>query len=158
MNGSLTECETIHSLFAQLISAPKVEFTSSPARVKAPRKHGVYIIYDPRGGAAHVGMTIDGRDGLFRRMRDHICDYSSFAKRHLKPKGRSVAQGFAYAWLEVDSPRTRALLEAYATGHLCPAHIGANVQEEKERWWREIERQVDEEELDSMFHQMSVRS
>jgi hypothetical protein len=154
----MTEPETIQSLFEQLMAAQKFEFPRSPTRVEAPWEQGVYIIYDPHDAVAHVGRKL-GEYGLFGRMGDHINGYSSFHQHPLKPEGQKVSDGFLYAWLTNDSPRTRALLEAYATGRLCPAHIGANVEEAKQREAEESSRQceISEAEWDEMMRDLGAR-
>jgi hypothetical protein len=152
-----TKPATIEALFAQLMAAEKFKFPRSPTQVKASYGQGVYVIYDQHGAVAHVGMTKLGEGGLFRRMRDHVCGYSSFHRLHLEPKGQKVSNGFSYAWLVVDSPRTRALLEGLATGRLCPAHIGANVDEAKQRADEERQRKSDEM-MRSVFAELDAES
>jgi hypothetical protein len=39
-----------------------------------------------------------------------------------------LRRGYSYSWIAIPKPRLRALVEAYATGALCPAHIGTGAR------------------------------
>lgn len=92
-------------------------------------KQGVYVIYAPRTKrVVHVGRTYRGKEGLQQRLRNHLQGSSSFTAEYLKKHGTKLRRGYTFRFLPlpVKAWRRRALLEAYATGVLCPAHIGKN--------------------------------
>lgn len=92
-----------------------------------PDKQGVYIIYAPRSGrVVHVGRTYRGTRGLFQRLKNHLQGASSFTAHFLKGNGSRLRKGYTYRYLPVALARRRALLELYATGYLCPAHLGTS--------------------------------
>jgi len=43
---------------------------------------------------------------------------------YLDARPAELRRGFTYAWIVVPDDRLRALVEALATGRLCPLHIG----------------------------------
>lgn len=87
-------------------------------------EQGVYIIYDPKGEVVHVGRSVRGRNGLYQRLRNHLRGNSSFTKQFLNGDGSKLRSGYKYKYKVIPNPRTRALLEALATGRLCPKHLG----------------------------------
>jgi len=90
----------------------------------APKSHGVYIIRS-NDTILHVGRTLRGREGLRQRLTDHLRGNSSFVRDDLNGQGATLREtGYTYQFLERESDRERALLEALATGTLCPKHIG----------------------------------
>jgi hypothetical protein len=89
-----------------------------------PDKHGVYIIYSPRGVVLHVGRTLRGKRGLRQRLNNHLHGASSFTIQHLEGNGVQLRGSHRFSFLEIADPRTRALVEAFAVGSLCPKHLG----------------------------------
>lgn len=118
------EQETVRRLFAELMRSPLETFPAFGDKLHAPDRQGVYIIYDPRGRVVHVGRTPKAKRGISQRLRNHMAAASSFTNQYLKGKGSALRSEYTFRCLVVQSPRHRALLEAYATGNLCPAHIG----------------------------------
>jgi hypothetical protein len=84
----------------------------------------VYLLFDASGEVAHVGRTTRARAGLFQRLRAHLAGRSSFVIGFLKGRRSKLRLGYSYSFIEVEDARLRALVEAYATGVLCPRHIG----------------------------------
>ena len=118
------EPKTVHALFARLRRSRRQRFPSEGRGLICPRRHGVYLIFDPYGRVAHVGRTTRGRSGLLQRLRNHLAGQSSFVILFLKGRASALRKGYSYSWVIVTRPRMRALVEAYATGVLCPRHIG----------------------------------
>ncbi len=118
------EQKTVRALFTELTRSPLQTFPVLRGRLHAPDRQGVYVIYDPRGKAAHVGRTPRAKHGIAQRLRDHMSARSSFTIQYLKGDGSKLRGKYKFRCLVVKERRRRALLEAYATGHLCPAHIG----------------------------------
>ena len=128
-----TEAKRLRSKFNKLTRSA---ITNFPDRgpVKRPTKRGIYVIYGPREQILHVGGTPRGRKGLSQRLSNHLYGQSSFTnksqflRRHggrkLKDRYTYVRARCTYRFLIVENDRMRALLEAYAIGHLCPHHIG----------------------------------
>jgi hypothetical protein len=111
-------------LFGQLCKQLKHSFPKPRRSLDATSKHGVYIIRKDKT-VLHVGRTLRREDGLDGRFNDHLHGSSSFTDKYLKGKGSILREnGYTYQYLEVEDPRKRALLEAYAIGILCPEHIG----------------------------------
>ncbi len=121
---SSREKNAVVRLFNKLTKAPLEFFPEPHQRLIAPDQRGVYIIYSPRGKVLHVGRTPRARGGIAQRLRNHLYTTSSFSKRFLKGKGHLLRGKYKFRCLIVDSSRKRALLEAYAIGRLCPAHLG----------------------------------
>lgn len=122
-----TETAKVRHLVAKLRKAPRHYFPKRGRTLACPPQHGVYLIVDPRGRVAHVGRTTRTRAGLLDRLRAHLNGQSSFVVLYLNGRRELLRRGYAYCWVEVNDPRLRALVEAYATGCLCPAHIGTSV-------------------------------
>lgn len=116
----------VKEVFRNLISQRIHTFPPSgrlPAEITSDQ--GVYIIYRKDGRVLHVGRSSRGKRGVFQRLNNHLAGQSSFVESYFKrDKSRVRACGFRY--LPVKNDRLRALVEAYATGVLCPAHIGLN--------------------------------
>ncbi len=112
--------------FKELVSAPALPFPKFGYELPAPKKHGVYIIYSPRGNVLHVGRTYRNPKGMWQRLRNHLQGKSSFVEKHFDKDGSKLRNGYSFGYVVVGQRRERfrALLEAYATGCLCPAHIG----------------------------------
>ena len=118
------EPQTIQRLLKQLLRSESHPFPPERRRLEAPTDPGIYIIYDPNGRVAHVGRSVRGRNGLNQRLRNHLQGNSSFTNEYLKGNGDKLRQGYKYKYLVIPDPRERALLEALATGALCPLHLG----------------------------------
>jgi hypothetical protein len=120
----VTESDIIKSLFEDLMRAPLQPFPPHRGTLKAPSESGVYIIYDPRGNVVHVGRTPRGVHGIWQRLTDHLHNRSSFTTKHLEGDGSKLRNGYEFRCIVIEHPRQRTLLEAYATGCLCPDHLG----------------------------------
>ena len=120
----MSEPQRIASLFQELTHAPRKPFLRARGRLDAPCGLGVYIIRDGKDNVVHVGRTPSGKYGIAQRLYNHLHGSSSFTNVHLKGVGRMLRDGYAFQCLEVESSRERTLLEAYAIGCLCPAHLG----------------------------------
>jgi excinuclease UvrABC nuclease subunit len=118
------ERQEVKSLFDKLCAQPKRSFPQYRQPLDAPSKPGVYIIRKEES-VLHVGRTLRGRDGIHQRLKNHLHGSSSFTNEYLKGKGATLRKDcYTYQYLELEDPRKRALLEAYAVGTLCPKHIG----------------------------------
>jgi hypothetical protein len=51
--------------------------------------------------------------------------------KHLKGVGKKLREGHTYQYLKVRKRRQRALLEAYATGTLCPEYLGVGKKKKR---------------------------
>lgn len=120
----MSELESLKRVFRQLIRSPMVSFPEARQSIDAPDAKGVYVIYSPRGKVLHVGRTPRGKKGLRQRLNNHLHAGSSFTIKYLDGYGVRLRNGYKFRCLVVENPRRRALLESYATGQLCPAHLG----------------------------------
>lgn len=118
------ELSHIKKLFKQLIRARLQTFPLARARLDVTSKHGVYIIFGPRKQVLHVGRTVRGRKGLAQRLSNHLHGGSSFTNVYLRGRGSKLRGTHSFSYIEVSDARTRALLEAFAVGNLCPMHLG----------------------------------
>ena len=118
------EQQSVRALFTQLQRAPLRTFPNYREKLEAPDRQGVYVIYSPRGRVVHVGRTPKAKRGIAQRLSNHMAAASSFAEKYLEGQGHKLRGRYKYRCLVVNDRRVRALLEAYAIGHLCPAHIG----------------------------------
>lgn len=118
------ETETVSALFAELMRSPLQLFPEFGQRLIAPDRRGVYVIYGPRGKVLHVGRTPSAKGGIAQRLGSHMAANSSFTKKYLRGDGSKLRGKCKFRCIVVKNPRLRALLEAYATCHLCPAHLG----------------------------------
>ena len=121
---NMREPEKVEALFIELIRSPQRMFPPLRGQLDAPDRQGVYVIYDPRGKVVHVGRTPRAAGGIAQRLRNHMNASSSFTKKYLKGGGSRLRGKFKFRCIVVRNRRQRALLEAYAIGRLCPAHIG----------------------------------
>ncbi len=119
-----SEQKTVRAQFNELRRAPLYTFPAPRKKLDAPDRLGVYLIYSPQDKVLHVGRTYRGKSGLAQRLRNHMAGASSFTSQYLKGHGSKLRDGYKFRCLVVEDPRLRALLEAYAVGCLCPAHIG----------------------------------
>ncbi len=116
----------IVALFGELRCSKLCPFPESGRLQRdVPSRHGVYIIYNADGQVLHVGKSSRGKLGLFQRLTNHLAGQSSFVDQYFKGDKTQV-RACRFRYLAVEDPRRRALLEAYAIGCLCPAHIGLN--------------------------------
>lgn len=118
------ESERLGRLFEKLLACKPVKFPRPNRPMDAPTDRGVYIILNPRGTVLHVGSTPRAANGIRQRLYGHLRNQSSFVKVYLKNDGERLRSGYQYQYVIVNSPRQRALLEAYAIGALLPKHIG----------------------------------
>ena len=118
------ERTAVKALFRALLDAPIKQFPNRGEKLDAPSTQGVYIIYNPQGEVLHVGRTPSGAGGVRQRLSNHLHAASSFTNKFLKGDGSKLRGGYRFQCLVVEDRRLRALLEAYAIGCLCPAHIG----------------------------------
>ncbi len=118
------EQETVKALFTELMHSPLQTFPARRGELKAPVRRGVYVIYSPRKKVVHVGRTPKAKGGIAQRLRDHMSGASSFTTQYLKKQGSKLRGRYKFRCIVVGGRRRRALLEAYAIGRLCPAHIG----------------------------------
>ena len=122
------EPKAVKVSFEKLMLAPLRTFPELGQRLDAPGLQGVYVILDPRGrDVLHVGRTPRAKGGIAQRLKSHLGSRSSFVRgyEHLGGDGTKLRRDkYTFRCLVVESPRQRALLEAYAIGHLCPAHLG----------------------------------
>lgn len=125
----MPEADEIRELFNQLVEQAEHAFPQQYAPLDAPTDHGVYVIRCPDGQIKHVGRTVRAQNGINQRLRNHLQGQSSFAKSHLGGDGAILRGGYTYQYLVVSAPRARALLEHFAVGVLCPAHLGLGTGE-----------------------------
>jgi hypothetical protein len=118
------ECNKLKTLLGQLTRTPPEVFPFPRKKLYASTQKGVYVIYSPTNVVVHVGSTPWARKGIAQRLRDHMAGNSSFTINYLKGAGHKLRGKYKYRCLVVPSGRQRALLEAFAIGHLCPRHIG----------------------------------
>ena len=120
------EPKIVRTLFTKLVKAELKIFPPPGSRLDASIEHGVYIIYSPppTRKVVHVGRTYRGSKGLRQRLKNHLHGSSSFTKEYLNGHGRKLRRGYSFRYLIERSARRRALLEAYASRCLCPAHLG----------------------------------
>ncbi len=121
------EQQKVRAMLRALIRAPRNYFPTEGESLKVPDHQGVYVIYDRADRVVHVGNTIRGKRGLYQRLRNHLHGASSFTIKFLKSNPSKLRRGYSFRYLEVNAPRLRALVQAYAIGMLCPAHIGEGV-------------------------------
>jgi hypothetical protein len=122
--AEVEENQVVQTLLRELMSAPPQPFPPPRKRLEAPTAQGVYVIYERSGRVVHVGRTPRGSRGIRQRLANHLHNLSSFTNKYLNGRGSELRDGYMFRCLVVEDPRKRALLEAYATGCLCPAHLG----------------------------------
>jgi hypothetical protein len=122
--GANREQEQVRSLFEKLIGCDLRTFPLAGARLDAPGEQGVYVLYDDQGKVVHVGRTPRAAGGIAQRLQDHIRGQSAFTRNYLDGDGNRLRGCFKFRSLVVPEGRLRALLEYFAIGQLCPAHLG----------------------------------
>lgn len=123
----MREPEQIMNNYKKLLAAEVVSFPSS-GKIDVSKKQGVYIIFDSKDKVLHVGKTDRGRDGLNQRLNNHLRNQSSFSNKYLKGNSDFLRHGCKFRYLEIEDARIRTLVEAFATGMLCPAHVGTGAK------------------------------
>ena len=119
-----TERQKIAALFDSLWKAAVRVFPETRKKLEASRTQGVYVILDPDDTVVHAGRTPRAKGGLHQRLYDHLYGRSSVVQEYRRGNAVSLRGSFKFGCLEVGEPRKRALLEAYPTAWLTPAHIG----------------------------------
>ncbi len=119
----MNEPEEIMKLYKALLASSFILFPKQGS-VVISIKHGVYIIYNSNNEVCHVGTTISGKEGLNQRLNNHLKNQSSFSRQFLHKNGKILRAGYKFKYIEEESGRKRALLEALSIGLLCPLHIG----------------------------------
>lgn len=128
MVRSVTVAE-VEMLFAELLEGPLCLFPQRGCALDCDERRGVYVIYGPDGGVLHVGDTPRAKHGIRQRLRNHLAGKSSFVRAVYGGHGERLREGHMYRYLVVPDGRLRSLLQAYAIGHLCPAHIGGGLSD-----------------------------
>jgi len=124
------EVSKIKDLYDQLLRKQNTPFPKPRQKLIASERRGVYIIYNPKYEVDHVGRTPRAKGGIHQRLRNHLNGQSSYVYQHLKGKKEKLRHGYSYKYIEFPRKMTKkderrmALLEAYATAHLCPKHLG----------------------------------
>ena len=118
------EPKTIHQLLQKLIHSEFHLFPPYRQPIEAPTEHGVYIIYNSQDEVVHVGRSVRGKNGLYQRLKNHLQGSSSFTVNYLDEDGSKLRDGYKFKYLVIHDDRKRALVEALATGTLCPLHLG----------------------------------
>src|SRR5438477_475587 len=99
---------SIRKLYRKLLRSRPVKFPSAGEELPAPDRHGVYIIYAPRGAVLHVGRTSRGKKGLRQRLNSHLHGNSSFTIQFLRGRGSKLRAKHKFAFVEITDARTRA--------------------------------------------------
>jgi hypothetical protein len=118
------ERKDIRRRFAKLLKGKRRAFPSLREPLDVPSRHGVYIVYGPRNAILHVGRTVRAQRGLWQRLTEHLRSNSSFMASRFERDGSKLRGKCSYVYTVVKNDRTRALLESYAVGYLCPKHLG----------------------------------
>ena len=118
---SSSEPEMIKVLFGKLMQAPIQRFPKLGTSINAPTEPGIYVLYGSKGKVLYVGLA-RGAKGLRPRLMTHLRDSTWFTFKY----GAALRSRGGFRYLVVENPRYRALLEAYATGCLCPTYIGGS--------------------------------
>jgi len=113
-----------HQLLQELINSESHLFPPKGQPIEAPTEHGLYIIYNTQDEVVHVGRSVRGKNGLHQRLKNHLQGSSSFTVNYLDGDGSKLRNGYKFKYLVIPDPRKRALVEALATGTLCPLYLG----------------------------------
>lgn len=122
------ELTKIKELYKSLLRQKEDFFPKSGKKLTASTKQGVYIITNRKGTVLHIGKTARAKNGIKQRLNNHLHGQSSFTIKHLEGNGSKLRGICKYKYIEVDNPRLRALLEAYAISNLCPKHLGLGAE------------------------------
>jgi len=116
----------IQKLLQKLINSESHSFPPHRQPLNAPTENGVYIIYNSQDQVVHVGRSVSGQEGLHQRLTDHLHTNSSFTINYpeLEGDGSKLRDGYKFKYLVIHDDKKRALVEALATGSLCPLHLG----------------------------------
>jgi hypothetical protein len=95
------EPKKIHQLLQKLINSESHSFPPKYQPLKAPTKHGVYIIYNSQYEVVHVGRSVKGKNGLHQRLTDHLHANSSFTINYpeLEGDGSKLRNGYKFKYL-----------------------------------------------------------
>lgn len=113
----MNEPAIIRTLFEKLQAATLQRFPAEGQKFSAPTQPGIYVLYGSRGKVRYVGQA-RGSQGLRARLMAHLNHHWHTAKY-----GSKFRTHGSFRCLVVQNERQRALLEAYATGCLCPAYM-----------------------------------
>lgn len=119
----MSESKKILEQYQQLVNSNFHEIPLIGA-LDACCDQGVYIIFSNKGDVLHVGKTNGGKYGINQRLLNHIRNQSSFSNLYMKKNQIILRNWGKFKFIQVESARDRALLEALTAGLLCPAHIG----------------------------------
>jgi hypothetical protein len=120
-----SEHEAIRHAFRELECAARHPFpTTRDDLASVPTDPGVYVIRSS-DTVLPIGNTPRGREGLRQRTKNHLNGRSSFVRAFFGGDAAKL-KNCTLQWLIVPVPRLRALLEAYAIGMSCPAHLGTH--------------------------------
>ena len=115
----MSEPDIVKTLFDKLLLAPIQRFPRDGEKLDAPKQPGIYVLYGPRNKVIYVGLAA-GANGLRSRLMTHLVQ-SAF---HESKYGSALRSRGGFRCLIVENRRQRKLLEAYATGCLCPTYLG----------------------------------
>ena len=119
----MSELQKSRALQRMLGEGRMVKFTRDDLK-KIPTEQGVYVVYNKKQQPAHVGRTVRGKYGLRQRLMNHYWGRSSFVRVFLRGDKEKLRKECMFRYVVMKGDRTRALLEAYLIGILCPRHIG----------------------------------
>lgn len=119
----MSEPIKIMKMYKELIASNFYPFPAQ-GRLSVCSEQAVYIIYNKNNTVLHVGRTIEGQNGLNRRLYDHLARTSTFRKKFVLPNNISLRNDCKFKYIIVEDSRLRTLLEALTLGLLCPEHIG----------------------------------
>jgi hypothetical protein len=98
----------------------------------------MYVLYGPKGKGRYVGEA-HGINGVRGRLMTHLRESDGVTQIWLRAQksrlpqrglfrkyGSTLRSRGGFRYLVVENARQRALLEAYATGCLCPDYIGGS--------------------------------
>jgi hypothetical protein len=122
----MSENEMIVCLFDELINAESYNFPPK-GKLDITCALGVYIIFNQARSVIHVGRSLSGKKGICQRLNDHLAGNSSFVREFLNSDKNSLRNGYTFKFIVVADNRTRALLEYFTIGKLCPLHLGLGV-------------------------------
>jgi hypothetical protein len=113
----LSEPEIIKALYEKMMLAPLQKFPAFGARLNIPTQLGVYVLYGAKGKVRYVGLG-----NLRSRLGTHLRDSAALTFKY----GNDLRKRGGFRSLVIEDARHRYLLEAYATGCLCPENIGGS--------------------------------